>query len=304
MSRSLKFVSMCGDWVTEKDWFDRCATTWHRLLRGKPLTVMNDGGFSDRGKTRIEMASGIQVERVTVSDQVEREFERSFPVLGSLRKQSPLMRKLTDLHFYFDEDSEVLFFDSDIFVRRFVKLPESLPEFAYCVDDVPGYTGKPSAAFRSSMVRGLNSGFIVIKMAALDLGFLEHVAGQFLRKFRRLWWVEQTCWALLGGRLRDVRVFANESIEIVSGFDHRDDAMRRNDQTCYLPRKHPACTDEDIQRRISGTGIVHFAGPGKPWIALAEVDPSDEVVELRMKAAPKMSSFEKGKLFARLALQR
>jgi hypothetical protein len=304
MNDAIKFVSLCGDWVIERDWFSRCAATWHRLVGEQALHVMSDGGFTDDGKQKIESLSGLRVERFLVSEQIEREFARRYPILGGLREQSPLMRKLTDLHFYFDENAVLLFFDSDVFVRRFIRIPEALPDFAYCIDDVPGYTGKPTVAFSERMLRGLNSGFIILKMAALDLSFLEHVASHYLSKFRRLWWVEQTCWALIGGRLADVRIFTNESIEIVSGFRHRNEKMRQHGETNYLPWMHPICSQGDIQSRIMNTSVVHFAGPGKPWIKLAELDETNEVHELRMPTAPKMGFMEKGKLFARLALQR
>lgn len=303
MTHPVRFVSLCSDWVIHQAWFGPCAATWHRLLDGHDLLVMNDGGLSEAGRARIESLSGCRVERLDVSRQVERQFERSFPALALLRAKTPLMRKLTDLHFYFDADADILLFDSDIFVRRSVRLPPQLPDFAYCVDDVPGYTGRPGMALQQRLVRGLNSGFVVVKMAAIDLRFLETVAARYLDRFQRLWWVEQTCWALTGGRLASARVFPSDSVAIVSGVAHRDTRMRRTDRTRYLPLRHPACSEADVRQRIADADVVHFAGPGKPWISIADTDAAGPARELRFKDAPAMGVGEKSRLFVRLLTQ-
>lgn len=110
MTHPVRFVSLCSDWVIHQAWFGPCAATWHRLLDSHDLLVMNDGGLSEAGRARIESLSGCRVERLDVSRQVERQFERSFPALALLRAKTPLMRKLTDLHFYFDADADVVHF--------------------------------------------------------------------------------------------------------------------------------------------------------------------------------------------------
>lgn len=304
MAPPIRFVSMCGNWLLGLDWFKPCAETWSRLISSDSHHILSDGGFTKDSCKKLGDWSGNQTNQLDDSKAIDRDIRHRFPSLAKLRDKCVFIRRITDLRYHFDRDDYALSFDTDIFFRQPVKLAAKLPDFAYCVDEVAGYTGSPLLALQAPLLRSLNGGFILFRPGHLDLERLEHLASKFLSNPRRIWWTEQTAWGLLGANVNDRGIFSPRSIDIVSGFRFRPEKARLSGKTKYITLRRPMSTEADIAARIAAVPIVHFAGPGKPWIARAAGTETNEVAEIEILAAPGLTKTERLLLFMRLSAQR
>jgi len=300
----IRFVSMCGNWLLGLNWFKQCAKTWSRLIAGETHHILSDGGFTTDSCNRIGDWSGSQINQLDDSDAIERDIRLRFPSLSRLRDKCVFIRRITDLPYHFDRDDYVLSFDTDIYFRQPVRLPSRLPDFVYCIDEVAGYTGNPWLALQVPLLRSLNGGFLLFRPGHLDLDRLELLASRYLGDPRRTWWIEQTAWGLLGANVIDRGIFSPNSVDIVSGFRFRSKEARLIGKTKYFTLRRPVSTKIDIETRIAGVPIIHFAGPGKPWIAHATRRETNDIAEIEILSAPTLSSAERLLLFLRLSAQR
>lgn len=304
MAPPIRFVSMCGNWLLDQNWFTSCAETWNRLIGEESHHILSDGRLTEDSCDKLRERSRNSINRLSESEAIDRDIRHRFPSLAKLRDMCVFIRRITDLPYHFDTDDYVLSFDTDVYFRQPVRLPPRLPDFAYCIDEVPGYTGSPLLALRAPLLRSLNGGFLLFRPGHLDLKRLEYLAGKFLGNPRRTWWIEQTAWGLLGANINDRGIFSPCSVDIISGFRLRSQQARLNGKTKYFSLRRPVSTESDIAARIASVPIIHFAGPGKPWIAHATSSESDETAEIEILPTPMLTNAERLLLFLRLSVHR
>lgn len=300
----IEFVSMCGNWLLDRDWFRPCAETWRNLIQGRVHRILSDGGLTEESCRKLADWSGNTIERLSDWRTLETELRQNYPALAVLRERCVFMRRITDLPYLLGRDARVLSFDTDVFVRTPVILPTECPDFAYCVDEVAGYTGRAALALREPLLRSLNGGFLLFRTGQIDLPRLEWLAAKYLSRLGRIWWAEQTAWGLLGGGIASAGVFSPQSVDIISGFRFLSEADRLAGRSKYFTLHRPKSTEAELRGRMDRAPIIHFAGPGKPWIRQACASEASPPVTLEILSAPRLSMAERIALFFRLSAQR
>ena len=164
----------------------------------------------------------------------------------------------------------MLYVDSDVLFRSPFKLPVDSPPFLFCIDDVPGYGGSWQIPLRYPIVSGLNSGFILFERTIFNperLGYINTIAQKFLLRSKNIWWLEQTCWAVLAGLLPDKGIFDGKDVCIISGLSKRTPKQIRANRTTFLFGSNQPINDPQKIYNMAGEArVIHFAGPGKSWI--------------------------------------
>lgn len=264
-------VSLCNTYSYRQSWFPLCVGTWRKnLLPGIDKYFVSDGTLNLDQQREIETLSGGYFFDTDKFRQIVSESLLKYPSISRQRELCVFYRRIIDFSFYFEEYDHILSLDTDIGVVSPVQLDSAaLPDFAFCIDDVPGYSASPAVAFAHKMITGLNAGFMLFKPKLIveNLDFIEDVTHRYISKGRVPWWSEQACWALIGANLcSDVKVFSPKSVAIVSGLEKRTLADIHANKTRYFKRSKEIKELKSIREIIGDAKVIHFAGPGKPWI--------------------------------------
>lgn len=289
----------------QQRWLQQCVGTFHRFLRGAEWHVISDGTLADGDFDRLEEWSQCRVVRHRVAEADARRFLERYPALLHLREQTPFAKRMLDILMLFPGETTVCGIDTDVFFRGPLAMPDVPPRFAYCVDEVPGYSGSVGMCLRAPLLRALNGGLLVYRLSDIDLDWLEDATARYLMHAKAPFWTEQTAFALVGGRLPDAMCFAPDQCDIISGLRKRPESGRLANRTSYFSGLRSRADDpQAIRRRIEHAWAIHFAGPGKPWIDYATALPAKEVPEtLRFLPRPVMGAWERGQLAARVFLR-
>lgn len=263
-------VSLCNKYSQKQDWFPHCVGTWKRnLLPGIASFFVSDGTLSSEHKKEIELLSGGIFLDVSNFDEGLTKIFKKYPAIAIQRKRCIFYRRIIDFSFYFKDYDHILSLDTDISILSPVQLSHDLPDFAFCIDETPGYSASPDIVFNSEIVTGLNAGFLLYrpKIILNNLSFIEEITQRFISNGKIHWWSEQTLWASIAANLcQDVSVFSSNSVAIVSGLEKRSIHDIRVNKTRYFRRSRKIDDPSHIYKIIGSSKVIHFAGPGKPWI--------------------------------------
>ena len=308
--KKIAAVALCNNHSQIQDWFHLCVGTWRNNLIGIDKYFVSDGTLNAEQKREIEILSGGKFFNTDFFQEEINSLLQKYPSIKEQRNSCIFYRRIIDFSIYFSDYDYILSLDTDICITVPVKLPPSLPDFAFCVDDVPGYSAAPKVAFETKIVTGLNAGFLIFRPSLIDFDFVEHVTNKYIKHGKINWWSEQTCWALIAGHLcDDVRVFSPSSVAIVSGLKKRSLNDIKANKTRYMT---PSKTIKDlryIQEIIGNAKVIHFAGPGKPWIKPIMENIVDRSLEkdpetLGLDTISPLPWNEKALLFSRLLIQK
>jgi hypothetical protein len=267
---NLATITLCNRYAKRQSWFPYCVETWKtNLLPTADRFFVSDGSLDELQQREIENISGCKFFNTTEFDGKIDQILNTYPAIAQQREQCIFYRRIIDFSVYMANYEKVLSLDSDIGLLRPVDLPQKLPDFAFCVDEVPGYSAVPSVVFKSKILTGLNAGFLLFspKVILDNLDFIESVTEKFISGGKIPWWSEQTLWALIAANLcSDVRVFSPKSVAIVSGLEKRSISDIARNKTRYFSQSKKIEDIAHIRKVIGEASVVHFAGPGKPWI--------------------------------------
>lgn len=302
-------VSLCNNYSRKQKWFPLCVGTWNHLLPEVKKYFVSDGSLNEEQQQEIEsLSEGRFIEIEQFKDGLEETLEK-YPAIAAQRKLCVFYKRIIDFSIYFEEYDYILSVDTDIGVLAPVELPPNLPDFAFCVDDVPGYSGDPKIVLREKIVTGLNAGFLLFQPKAIDFDFIEYITKHYISKGKTHWWAEQTCWALIAANLsQNTAVFSSNSVAIISGLQKRTLQQIRSNQTSYFRASQKINDIQSIQDIIGNAKIIHFAGPGKPWIQPImekhSIDSSTLKPEMiQFDPLPSFSLRQKSLMFLRLLSQ-
>ena len=188
-------VSMCGNYHAKKDWYPKCAKSWSNITDISYVNVIDDGNLSDESASCISKF-GHHVLRFSEVCSKTKDFIENYPNIKELRNKNNLIRKILDPNILFRESKKILFIDSDVYIRKNIRLPVDPPDILFTSGDVSGYGGHPFAPLRYPVVLGLNSGVVLWSPEVCDWDLLEEVAKRgMLETENKAWWIEQFCWA-------------------------------------------------------------------------------------------------------------
>lgn len=258
-------VTLLGQYHFNQPWFPLCASTWPLADFQESVKIINDGTLSQENISELFSKNLIVLDREKCEFLVD-EVLAIYPAIRTLRNKSKLFKKIIDTSILFS-DRKVLFIDSDVIFRAPFTLPQTLPSLLFCVDEVPGYGGDWRIPLKFPIVTGLNSGFIYFDPKILDIEFLEFIASRFLINSNNVWWLEQTCWALIAGSVSEKGVFCAEDACVISGLLKRSPQELRQNKTFYFRKSSRKLVSEEVYSLIGSAAVVHCAGPAKPWIA-------------------------------------
>jgi hypothetical protein len=303
-------VALCNNHSQIQDWFHLCIGTWKNNLVGIDKYFVSDGTLNLDQQREIEILSGGKFRNTDFyQDEINSVLER-YPSIKRQRDLCVFYKRIVDFSICFSDYDRILSLDTDIGVIAPVQLPSSLPDFAFCVDDVPGYSADPKVVFETKLVTGLNAGFLIFRPSLIDFDFIEYVTDKYIKHGKINWWSEQTCWALIAGHLcKDVQVFSSNSVAIISGLNKRNINRIRANRTSYIVPSKKIKDLRYIQEIIGDAKVIHFAGPGKPWIkpvmenTIVEKMQDDPEI-LRLDSIPYLPWNEKVLLFSRLFIQK
>lgn len=169
------------------------------------LRLHDDGTLTGADLARLSQALGGPevVARGLADEKIEPRLS-SRPRLLALRRRNPLAMKLLDVALL--EGEWLRYCDSDVlFLRPFEDLfqdNEPTADAVFMADPQNAYSIRSwellGRSRRVRLVRNLNSGIIRFPVAALDLDYLEWLAGHLSFAPE---WMEQTCWAALASRV-------------------------------------------------------------------------------------------------------
>ena len=189
----------------------KCLGTARRFNRDPfGLVVHDDGTLTEReldGMQRL-LAPTTVVRRAEADEMVLAQL-KNYPACARFREEHPLAMKLFDVALL--GEGEIAAIDSDVcFFRPFRRLftfPDEQTGAVFMRDFQNAYALRsfdywPIGDFRVPC--RANTGIIHFCRRDYDLDFLERMLWQYgpAMTKRMAWWVEQTCWAALGGRAR------------------------------------------------------------------------------------------------------
>jgi len=311
----IAIASLCNKYSQKQNWFPSCVGTWkENLCPDIDKFFVSDGTLSTEHQKEIEvMSGGIFLDSSGFAERLSELFKR-YPAISKQRERCIFYRRIIDFSVYFEEYDYILNLDTDVGIVKPIQLADDLPEFAFCVDEVPGYSSSPDIVFKSRIITGLNAGFLLFcpKTILKNLDFIEEVTYRFISKGKIPWWSEQTLWASIAANLcQDVRIFSPNSVAIVSGSEKRSINDVHSNKTRYFSRTKKIKDQKHIYDIIGNAKVIHFAGPGKPWIkpimseyaSALNSSPKKEPHTLLFEPLPPFDLPEKLKLFTRLLIQ-
>lgn len=301
---------MCNQYASNQEWFDACVGTWKNGFPGLAKYIYSDGSLSqDLGETIAGRVGGSFHPGIDNSSELKAVLSR-YPSIAAQRNRCVFYKRIVDFSLAFRDCEHILCVDTDVACLRPVQLPLNLPDFAFCIDDVPGYSASPRIVFNSKIMTGLNAGFLLFKPALINLDFVEHMTAKYIAHGKIPWWSEQTCWAAIAGELeKGVRLFSPRSVAIVSGLAKRSLSQIQSNRTTYFARSRKHHELKAIEEIIGSASVVHFAGQGKPWIqpimsaVSIQGNVHDSKHEIELDLPPAFGIGGKVSLFGRLLLQ-
>ncbi|MEA5575039.1 hypothetical protein [Anabaena sp. UHCC 0451] len=310
--KKIAIVALCNNYSCKQDWFPLCVGTWKHYLTGVDKFFVSDGTLNLEQKQEIELLSGGKFLNTELYEEKINSILKQYPAIDSQRKLCVFYKRIVDFSIYFSDYDYILSIDTDIGITAPIKLPPELPDFAFCVDEVPGYSAAPLVAFKTKIITGVNAGLLLFRPQTISFDFIEEMTKKYISKGKINWWSEQTCWALIAGHLcKDVRVFSPSSVAIVSGTKKRTLNNIKQNKTTYIGKSKKIKDLQSIQEIIGSAKVIHFAGPGKPWIkpvmenAISNnsLQLLNETELLKFESLPSFSLVEKFMLFLRLLIQ-
>ncbi|WP_066425179.1 hypothetical protein [Anabaena sp. 4-3] len=275
-------VSLLGEYFFRQTWFTLCAETWKLAQINQPVYILSDGSLTLDSKAKLADMGLIVLPDKDVNEVVNSTLGK-YPGISKLRQQSNLFKKLIDTSLFFPSN-RILYCDSDVIFRRRFILPTEVPSFLFCIDDIPGYSGSWQIPIIYPIVTGLNSGFIYFDPGIVDLDYINYISTKYLLKSNHIWWLEQTCWALLAAKIENKGIFEGSDACVISGFKKRTPEEIKFNKTKYFTLNKKVSDIATIESMIGDASVVHFAGPGKPWIEpIYKKSFYDDVRELRWK---------------------
>ncbi|HYW20440.1 MAG TPA: hypothetical protein VE956_14245 [Nodularia sp. (in: cyanobacteria)] len=299
-------VTLLGEYLFKKTWFPLCTKTWNLAKLSHPIYIINDGTLSEESKEQIASMGFILAPEIDVNAVVNFSLS-NYPAIRELRQKCIFFKKLIDISLFFT-DKKILYLDSDVvFTRRFI-LPGDAPSLLFCIDEIPGYAGSWQVPLRYPIVTGFNAGFIYFDPAILDLNYLDYIAHHYLLKTKNIFWLEQTCWALLAARIENKGIFEGQDACVIGGLKKRTPAEIRLNQTTYFRRYDGLADLQTIELLIGDAAVVHFAGSAKTWIEpiyqkIINNYDHEEVSPLKWKKVENASYKERLFIGARMALK-
>ena len=166
------------------------------------LRIHDDGTLTEEDRERLAaLAEPGFVPRAEAEERLE-EHLAAYPATRALRRSNPLGLKLVDAPLLAPGE-RLLFCDSDVlFFRPFSGLWGEAGEAVFLRDAQNAYSVRSWQVLREPRLRlpcGVNTGIVGFPRAAYDPDLLEWFLSH--PEYQRTpVWVEQTAWALLGGR--------------------------------------------------------------------------------------------------------
>lgn len=298
----VKAISMCGEYISDKNWYMDFIKSWDKISGVDEIGMLDDGTLSEGSKDDLREEGFTMLDSDSSNAKVEEEI-RGYEFLKRLRRKSIMFRKLIDTTVLFKDCDRILYLDTDVFIREKIQIPSNIPNFLFSVADVTGYSGSPLLPLRVPVVRGLNGGILLYNPQICDWEFLNEVARRYLLGTGKPWWLEQTCWAALAGRVENKGVFDGRDVRNVSGLKKRTPDQVKSNVSNWIGGRGAYEDSSKIEEMISGASVVHFAGPGERLIedfAHPSAD-SEDVHTLRWQGVENASFYERVMISLRMA---
>lgn len=243
----------------------KCLESWKNLPSDMPIRAINDGTLDQDQIDRVSTEFGIEcVTQEEINDRV-------LPRLAGLDKVKHYLsvikhfKKAVYTPLLAEDDDMCLLLDSDVLVKRPVEFPSDSPDILICCDDVPAYRLHYTAPFRIPLVPCINSGFVYFNPKSVQPSYLDEAFERASVKSINNWWVEQASWSIYAGNAKSKGLFIGSDACVVAGIGKRTPEQVFSNRFVWF-RKSKEDTPETIQKLIEEASILHFAGPGKPWI--------------------------------------
>ncbi|WP_251979801.1 hypothetical protein [Salinibacter ruber] len=261
----VKIISMCGEYISDKEWYLNFIRSWSKIKGVDDLSMLDDGTLSEGSKNTLRGEGFTVLDSDYSESKVEEEIGK-YKFLKEMRKRSIMFKKLIDTTVLSKECDRILYLDTDVFIRKKISIPSNIPDFLYSVADVTGYSGSPLLPLSIPLVRGLNGGILLYNPQICDWKFLNEVARRYLLGTGKPWWLEQTCWAALAGRIENKGVFDGRDVRNVSGLKKRTPDQVKSNVSNWVGGRGAYEDPSKIEEMVSGASVVHFAGPGERLI--------------------------------------
>lgn len=181
------------------------------------LEVFDDGTINGDDRRKLSgRLDNISVVLKDTRDGVVREKLAPFPHCLAYRDSNPYAQKLFDVMLC--DESDLFFIDSDVyFIRRF-SLPDVGHFPVFIRDGQNAYSFNPSqfVNIRFPIIGRVNTGLFFFPFEHYDLHFLERLLADSLiqKGYERIFWMEQTLWAFLAGRVSGCQFFDDAQIKM------------------------------------------------------------------------------------------
>lgn len=179
-------------------------------LQPTKLIIHLDGPIESFVKEKLVLQLGQTVEFVEREDanSIINEMLKSYPHSRNYRNSNVLAAKIFDIVLVNPLDN-LVYFDSDIYFNQKVDLSGLLANKSniFMEDSRSSYSLRPwdvSLFRKTKIIKKVNTGMIIAQKGLLDLDFVEWLISILIKKSvskRRLYWLEQTIWAFIAGRV-------------------------------------------------------------------------------------------------------
>jgi len=255
-------VSLIGPWPLQHPWVADCVRSWG-LIEGcaDEILLLSDGGGALTSEALSVLPRSLRFRIELDQEQRVAVALEAFPALRQIRKEDLTWRKILDVAVIGADLQRVLLIDTDVLIRRPVRLPEG-NGLHYLREDVPAYRAHWSMPLREALVLSFNAGFVLVRPAAIDLPFLDYAVRRYFAVLRNKWWSEQSAWSLLAGSHLEPRFFDGKSACVLSGFATRSPQDVRANRVKFLSSKQ-RLTAEQLIAQAGSTPVLHLSGLSK-----------------------------------------
>jgi hypothetical protein len=210
----------------------RCLKSLIWSIGPKKINMHLDGPVTEYFLETInkELNADLNVIKRGESDEFMNEVLRRHPECSKFRHLNVMGLKLLDVMLYKD-NTDLMYFDTDIYFLNKVDLQEVLnwqgPVFME--DYHNSYSLRPWDIFplgKLVLAGRICAGFTKFPAKYFDLDFIEwflKLYGSSRVALRRAYWVEQTCWAALAGRVRNTGVIGKPNFVFPKRMSKRED---------------------------------------------------------------------------------